>query len=197
MERRARLIHIGVMAAAATPALLLALAAVQGDLGPNPIETVTHVTGEWAIRLLLASLAVTPLRRLSGLNWLIRLRRTIGLFAFGYASAHFATWVGLDHFFYWEGITEDILERPWVTVGFLAWLLLVPLAVTSTRAWIRRLGRRWIVLHRLAYVCAGLAVLHYLWLVKADVVPPLVHGAILGVLLALRALPTRRQDASS
>ena len=123
---------------------------------------------------------------------MIRLRRTAGLIAFCYATAHFATWIGLDHFFEWEAIAEDIFERPWVTMGSLAWLSLLPLALTSTRASIRRLGKRWVTLHRLVYLAGVCAVLHYLWLVKADLVPPLIHGAILIGLFALRWVPIRR-----
>ncbi len=187
-----RWVHPVAIGAATLPALTLAVGAARDELGANPIETVTHVTGEWALRFLLLSLAVTPLRRLFGWHSLVRLRRTAGLFAFGYATAHLATWVGLDHFFQWDAIAEDVFERPWVTVGTLAWLGMLPLAATSTRASIRRLGKRWVKLHRLVYISAGCAILHYLWLVKADLVPPLTHAAILVVLLALRWVPPRR-----
>ena len=187
-----RWIHPLVVAAACAPALGLGIAALRDDLGANPIETVTHVTGEWALRLLLLCLAVTPIRRLTGWHSVIRLRRTAGLFAFAYATAHLATFVGLDHFFHWDAIAEDVLERPWVTVGSLAWLGLLPLAATSTRASIRRLGKRWILLHRLVYLSAGCAILHYLWLVKADYTAPLAYGAVLVALLALRWVPQRR-----
>lgn len=186
---RARWIHGLFLVLAPLPALSLIARAGWGDLGANPIETVTHETGEWALRMLLACLAVTPLRRLFGWHALIRLRRSAGLFAFGYASAHFATWIGLDHFFEWAAILEDIVERPWVTVGSLAWVGLLALALTSTRASIRRLGRRWSILHRLVYVSGALAILHYLWLVKADLTPPLIHGGILALLLGLRWIP--------
>ncbi len=189
---RGRALHLAFLALASIPAAALLARALWGDLGANPIETVTHVTGEWAIRLLLVSLAITPLRRHLGWHILARLRRSAGLFAFGYATAHFATWVGLDHFFDWPAIVEDIAERPWVTVGSLAWLGLLALALTSTQGAIRRLGKRWVTLHKLVYVCGALAVLHYLWLVKADLIPPLVHGAILALLVALRFVPPLR-----
>jgi sulfoxide reductase heme-binding subunit YedZ len=192
--RRMRWLHSLAIFVATLPAATLVVGALRDELGANPIETVTHVTGEWALRFLLLSLAVTPLRRLFGWHQLIRLRRTAGLFAFGYATAHLATFIGLDHFFEWEAISEDIFERPWVTVGGLAWLGMLPLAATSTRASIRRLGRRWVVLHRLVYISAACAILHYLWQVKADLLPPLVHGGVLAVLLALRWVPPRRSQ---
>ncbi len=144
------------------------------------------------LRLLLLSLAITPIRRHFGWHQIIRLRRTLGLFAFGYATLHLATFVGLDHFFAWDAIAEDVFERPWVTLGSLAWLGLLPLAATSTRASMRRLGKRWGVLHRVVYVSAGCAILHYLWLVKVDYRAPLIHGALLAALLALRFVPQRR-----
>jgi methionine sulfoxide reductase heme-binding subunit len=156
------------------------------QLGANPIETITHTTGDWALRLLLLSLAVTPLRRLTGWNRLIAYRRTLGLLAFTYAALHFSTYVVLDHFFDWQAIVADVAKRPYVTAGFSAFLCLVPLAVTSTRGWIRRLGRRWSHLHRLVYVAAALAVVHYWWLVKADVRAPFAYAAILVALLAAR-----------
>lgn len=150
---------------------------------------MTHFTGDWALRFLLLALAVTPLRRLLGWNALIRHRRTFGLLAFFYASLHFLTWVGLDHFFAWRAMVEDVVERPYVTAGFTAFVCMLPLAITSTRGWVRRLGRRWSQLHRLAYVAAAAATVHYYWLVKADVRAPLAYAAVLAVLLALRLLP--------
>ncbi|MGH7607452.1 MAG: sulfite oxidase heme-binding subunit YedZ [Gemmatimonadales bacterium] len=159
-----------------------------GDrLGANPIEEITHRTGDWTIRFLLAALAVTPLRRLTGWNRLIRFRRTIGLLAFSYASVHFLTYVGLDQGLALTYVGEDIAKRPYITVGFAAFLLLIPLAVTSTQGWIRRLGgRRWNALHRVIYVAAAGGVLHYLWLVKGDQVTPVYYAVALVLLLALR-----------
>jgi methionine sulfoxide reductase heme-binding subunit len=170
------------------PAASLAWRAVHGDLTANPIEFITLRTGFWAITLLMVTLAVSPVRRLTGLNQLVRFRRLVGLFAFFYATLHFLTYVTLDRFFDFRDIGDDILKRPYITVGFAAFLLLVPLAVTSTRGWIRRLGRNWLRLHRLVYAAAALAVLHFYWkkASKADVSEPLLFASILAVLLAVR-----------
>lgn len=158
-----------------------------GRLGANPIEEITHRTGDWTIRLLLATLAVTPLRRITGWNRLIRFRRTIGLLAFSYACVHFLTYVGLDQGFALAYVGEDIAKRPYITVGFAAFVMLIPLAVTSTQGWVRRLGgRRWNALHRLIYVAAACGVLHYLWLVKGDQWTPVYYATVLVLLLALR-----------
>ena len=168
------------------PLARLCIGAFTDGLGANPIETITHTTGDWTLRLLLLTLAVTPLRRLLGWNALIRYRRTLGLLTFFYASLHFLTYVGLDLFFDWSAIKEDVVKRPYVTAGFTAFVCMLPLAVTSTRGWIRRLGRRWSQLHRLVYVAGVAAVVHYYWLVKRDVHPPLRYAAVLGVLIAIR-----------
>jgi sulfoxide reductase heme-binding subunit YedZ len=188
--RRAALQAAALLVGAA-PLAWLAARALSDDLGANPIEEVTHATGETALRLLLASLAVTPARRLLGLRWLAPLRRTFGLLAFGYACLHFLTWLALDLGFDAPAIVEDVAERPYVTAGLFAFLCLVPLAATSTRAMARRLGRRWKTLHRLAYLAGVGAVTHFLWLVKKDLREPLVYAALLGVLLAAR-LPWSR-----
>jgi len=156
-------------------------------LGANPVETLNHRTGIWTLRLLLITLTVTPLRRLTGWNNLIRLRRMLGLYVFFYACLHFLTWLVFDHFFDVHEIVKDIIKRPYITVGFLAFVLLIPLAVTSTKTWVKRLGSRWARLHRLVYVIATGGALHFLWLVKADVREPVVYGSILAVLLAYRA----------
>jgi sulfoxide reductase heme-binding subunit YedZ len=155
-------------------------------LGPNPVEAITHFTGDWTLRLLLVTLAVTPLRRLTGQAWLVRFRRMLGLFAFFYAVLHFTTYLWLDRFFDLGTIAEDVLKRPYITVGFAAFVLMIPLAITSTQGWIRRLGRRWKVLHRAVYAIGVLGVLHYLWLVKADLLEPGIYAVILAVLLASR-----------
>ena len=168
------------------PAAQLAYQAYIGDLGVNPIEFITRFTGSWALIFLLASLSVTPLRRLTGKNEIIRFRRTLGLFAFFYASLHFATYLGLDLFFDFRAIGKDILKRPYITVGFIAFVVMVPLAITSTAAMIRRLGKRWQKLHRLVYLAAVGGVIHFYWLVKADIRRPAQYGAVLALLLGFR-----------
>lgn len=155
-------------------------------LGANPIERVLHHTGWWALVLLLVTLGITPLRRITGFNPLIKARRPAGLFAFFYATVHFGIYLGLDRVFEWGFIVEDLAERPFITVGFLAWLLLIPLAVTSTRGWIRKLGKRWTLLHRLVYVSAILGVIHFYWRVKADTRVPLLFAAVFVALMMLR-----------
>lgn len=156
------------------------------QLGANPVEEVLHCTGSWALRLLLLTLAVTPLRRLTGFGWLSRFRRPLGLFAFFYAALHLAVYLVLDRALDWGEVLADLTERPYITVGLAAFLLLVPLAVTSTRGWQRRLGHRWQLLHRGVYLIAVLGVLHFIWLVKADLLEPLIDAAILAALLAWR-----------
>lgn len=181
-----------VFVACLTPALWLVALIAFGDLGPDPVATLTHESGQWALRLLLACLAMTPLRRLTGSPQPIRFRRMLGLFAFFYACCHVLVYVLLDLRGYWPQFFEDLVQRPYITVGALALLLLIPLAVTSTRAMMRRLGRNWSRLHRLVYPAAALACLHFYWLVKADVLEPLIHAGILLVLLALRWWPKDR-----
>ncbi len=188
--RRLRL-QIGVVVCASLPLLGLIAGFLRDDLGANPIETITHVTGDWTLRFLLLCLAITPARRWLGLAVLAPLRRTLGLTAFVYACLHLLTYVGLDQFFDGSALLEDVLERRFVTAGFAAFLCLVPLAITSTRRWHRRLGRRWVSLHRLVYLTADLGGVHYVWLTKADLRAPLVHAAILAILLLAR-VPTRR-----
>lgn len=168
------------------PAIGLVSGALSDGLGANPIEKVTHRTGWWALFLLTATLAITPVRRLTGRPSLIRYRRLIGLFAFFYATLHFLTYLVLDQFFAWRYILEDIVDRPFITVGFAAWVILLALAVTSTTGWIRRLGRRWQRLHRLVYVAAIAGAVHYLWKVKADTREPLWFLGAIAVLLLLR-----------
>ena len=163
--------------------------ALHNDLTANPIEYITHATGDWTLRFLVITLAITPLRKILGLPELVRFRRMLGLFAFFYACLHFSTYIVLDKFFDMSEIWKDILKRRFITVGFAAFLLLIPLAVTSTAGWIRRLGgKRWQALHRLIYASAILAVIHYYWLVKSAVLRPLTYGAIVAVLLLFRAV---------
>jgi sulfoxide reductase heme-binding subunit YedZ len=156
------------------------------NLTANPIEYITRFTGSWALFILLASLAVTPLRKLTGWNELIKLRRMLGLFAFFYAALHFATYMVLDLFFDFAAIGKDILKRPYITVGFSALVLMIPLALTSSAAMIRRLGKRWQQLHYLVYGIAILGVVHFYWLVKADIRRPVQYGAVLALLLGYR-----------
>ena len=156
-------------------------------LGANPIETITHRTGDWTLRLLLVTLAVTPLRRLTGWNELVRLRRMLGLYTFFYALLHFVTYVWLDQGLNLGDIMEDILKRPYITLGFTGFLLLIPLALTSTNAMVRRLGgARWRKLHQLVYVAGVAGAIHYLWQVKADTRDPLIYLVVLATLLVFR-----------
>lgn len=176
-----------VFVVALIPLGLLLWDGFNANLGANPIETISHRTGDWTLRLLLVTLAVTPLRHFFGWRSLARLRRMFGLFAFFYACLHFLNYLVLDQFFSWEDIVADVAERPYITVGFTSFLLLIPLAVTSTDGMIRRLGgKRWQQLHRLVYVIGIGGVLHFLWLVKADIREPLLYGLVLAVLLVSR-----------
>ena len=183
-------VKAGVFLAALVPLGAIVAAAASGELGANPVEALLHHFGEWSLRLMLATLAITPLRRLTGWSQAVRLRRMLGLFAFFYAALHLATYVVLDRSLLVEEVIEDLTERPYIMVGFAAFVLLVPLAATSTNAMVRRLGgRHWRLLHRLAYFAAAAGVVHFWWLVKADVREPLIHAAILALLLALRLPP--------
>ncbi len=171
-----------------SPALLLVWKGFNGGLGANPIEFITHATGDWTLRFLAITLAVTPLRKLLRLPELVRFRRMLGLFAFFYVCLHLMTYLWLDKFFSWSEIVKDVVKRPFITAGFTAFVLLVPLAVTSTAGWIRRLGgKRWQLLHRLIYVSAVAGVIHYYWLVKSDITLPVFYAAIFFLLLAYRA----------
>ena len=168
------------------PLLRLIGLGVGGGLGANPIEFITRSTGTWTLVGLLVTLSVTPLRRLTGRADLIRYRRMLGLFTFFYAGLHFVTYIWLDQFFDPAAIARDIVKRPFITIGFTAFVLLIPLASTSTQAMMRRLGRRWQLLHRLIYLIAVLGIIHYLWLVTKDLTDPLIYGGILVLLLAVR-----------
>ena len=179
--------------AALTPAAILAaqvweVSRTGNDaLGADPVAEIEHRLGLWALRLLMATLAITPLRQLTGQAVLVRFRRMLGLYAFFYACLHFSAYLVLDLRGYWSQVFEEIAKRPYITVGFSAWLLLLPLALTSTTGWIRRLGRNWTRLHRLVYAAGVLAVLHFWWLVKSDIREPALYAAILAVLLGWRA----------
>ena len=185
--QRLRAVKAALFALCALPFALLFARAFSGGLGANPVEAITHETGTWALRLLLVTLAVTPLRRLTGALWLVRLRRMLGLFAFFYAALHVLTYAVLDASLDLLYVLEDVLDRRYILVGFTAFVLLVPLAATSTNAMVRRLGpARWRRLHRLVYLAVPLAVLHFLWLVKADLSEPLLYAGLLALLLFLR-----------
>ena len=169
------------------PLGLLVWRAVHADLGANPIEFITHTTGDWTLRFLIFTLAITPLRKILHLPQLIRFRRMLGLFAFFYACLHFSTWIGLDKFFNWAEMWKDVQKRRFITVGFTGFVLMIPLALTSTAGWIRRLGgKRWQMLHRAIYLSAIAGVIHYYWLVKSDTRKPLRYAFIVGILLAWR-----------
>jgi sulfoxide reductase heme-binding subunit YedZ len=169
------------------PLAALGWQALHGELTANPIEFITHATGDWTLRFLIITLCVTPFRKILSLPELIRFRRMLGLFAFFYACLHFTTYIWLDKFFDLPEMWKDIAKRKYITVGFTAFLLLVPLAVTSTAGWIRRLGgKRWQLLHRLIYFSATLGVIHYYWLVKSAVIRPLTYAAIVAILLVWR-----------
>ena len=175
-----------VFAACLLPLALIAWDTWHGMLGADPVAQLEHRSGDWALRLLLATLAVTPLRRLSGWHPAIRFRRMLGLFTFFYVSVHLTIYLVVDLGGYWSQLLTEITKRPYITVGFTAWLLLIPLALTSTRGMMRRLGRNWQRLHKLVYVIAAFGVLHFLWLVKADHREPAIYLGVLIVLLLLR-----------
>jgi methionine sulfoxide reductase heme-binding subunit len=175
-----------VFFACLVPFTQLAYNSYVGNLGANPIETITRFTGSWALILLISSLAITPLRRITRQNELIKFRRMLGLFAFFYAALHFATYMVLDLFFEFAAIGKDIFKRPYITVGFTALVLMTPLAITSSARMIRCLGKRWQQLHYLVYVIAILGVVHFYWLVKADIRRPAQYGAVLVILLGYR-----------
>jgi methionine sulfoxide reductase heme-binding subunit len=169
------------------PLARLAWLGFNDRLGANPIEFITHSTGWWTLAFVLITLGVTPLRKLTGLNWLLRLRRMLGLFAFFYASLHFITYFWLDQYFDWMAIVKDIYKRPFITLGFAAFVLLIPLAATSTNAMVKRLGaRRWLWLHRLIYVLATLGVAHFRRPVKKDVTEPVGFALVLAALFGMR-----------
>ena len=191
-------IKAAVFAACLIPFARLGLRAWQYQLGANPIEYITRATGWWTLTLLMITLAVTPARKLLSQPWLLRLRRMLGLFAFFYASLHFTTYIWLDQFFDLNDIAKDVVKRPFITVGFTAFGLLIPLAATSTNAMVKRLGaKRWQWLHRAVYAIAVLGVTHFLWLVKKDIREPLVFIAILACLLGFRLLLRWRESPGS
>jgi sulfoxide reductase heme-binding subunit YedZ len=169
------------------PLLFIIWRTVRGDLTANPVEFYQHQTGDWTLRFLVLTLCITPFRKIFNLPELIRFRRMLGLFAFFYVCLHFVTYLGPDQSFSFSGMLQDVVKRPFITVGFAAFVLLIPLALTSTAGWIRRLGgKRWQMLHRAIYMAAALGVVHYYWLVKSDIRKPVFYGALVGILLAWR-----------
>lgn len=178
---------IAVFLLCLVPLGLLVWRGLHHDLTANPIEFITHATGDWTLRFLIITLAITPLRSTLRLPQLIRFRRMLGLFAFFYAFLHFSTWIGVDKFFDWTEMWKDVVKRRFITIGFAGFVLMIPLAITSTKGWIRRLGgRRWQLLHRAIYLSAPAGVIHYYWLVKSDERKPLQYACIVGLLLAWR-----------
>ncbi len=185
-----------VWCACLLPLAWLVAAGLSDRLGANPIEYVTRATGDWTLRMLLATLTITPLRQLSGWHWLVRLRRTLGLYTFFYATLHLLTYLWLDQFFEFDSIVKDIIDRPFITIGFCAFLLMLPLAATSSNGMIRRLGGRlWQRLHRVIYAIGVLGVMHYWWLVKKDITEPVIYALVLGALFGVRIWHARRQRA--
>ena len=178
---------------ALVPFVLLLVRGWKNELGANPIETVTHITGIWTIRFLVITLAITPLRKLTGQAILIRFRRMLGLFTFFYACMHFLTYIWLDQYFDWPFIIKDITEHPYIIVGFTTFLILFSLAVTSPRFMVRKMGKNWKKLHRLIYPAAFLASFHFLWLVKSDIREPLLYFALFTILMLLR-LPSVQEN---
>ena len=189
---KSRWAKVAVFLLCLLPILLLGFAAYDRGLGANPIEYITHFTGDWTLRFLLITLAITPARRLLNQPDLIRFRRMLGLWAFFYGCLHLITWMWLDRFFDVQEMWADITKRRFITAGMVGFALMVPLALTSTKGWIRRLGKNWIRLHRLIYVSALAEVIHYWWLVKSDIRLPLMYGLIWALLLALRVLKLKR-----
>jgi methionine sulfoxide reductase heme-binding subunit len=182
-----RVVKPAVFLACLVPFAQLVYGVFLGDLGANPVETITNTTGIWTLRLLVVSVAITPARWFTKWNPLVRFRRMLGLFAFFYGTLHFMTYFVLDHSLMFDGLWEDVVKRPYITMGFTAFVLLVPLALTSTQGWIRRLGGyRWNLLHRLVYISAVLAVIHYWWKVKLDTTYPRYYAILVGGLLAVR-----------
>lgn len=186
MRNRNKILKPIVFLAALLPLALLVLDALRGNLGANPIEKITHQTGLWTLILLLVTLAITPLRRITGINWVIQYRRMLGLFAFFYGCLHLTTYVWLDQFFDFHAMLHDVYKRPFITAGFTGFLLMVPLALTSTQWSIRKLGKKWQTLHRLIYLSALAGVIHFIWLVKKDVQEPLIYAIILGTVMSIR-----------
>lgn len=209
LARAPRGFGVALVIAATVPASIIAYAIISdlfyggSHLGADPIKEGEHLLGNWTLRFLVLTLAITPLRRLTGWNWLAKHRRTLGLFAFGYACLHLLAWFLLDMQFFiseyvgWRELRDDVLKRPYITIGMLAFLLMIPLALTSTKRMIKRLGKRWTTLHRLVYASAVLGTIHFWMSVKRDIAEPLVFALIFAALLWWRVLDTRRRRAAA
>ena len=196
--RQRSAIKVIVFVLCLAPLARLAWGVWNDTLGANPIEFIIRALGDWGLRFVLVTLAVTPLRRITGWTWLMSLRRMLGLYAFFYATLHLSAYIWVDQFFDWIAIAKDIIKRPFITVGMMTFTLLVPLAITSNNAMIRRLGgKRWQILHRAIYAIGALGVLHFWWMVKLDVTQPLIYTAALAVLLGLRVFWSKRRRTSS
>jgi sulfoxide reductase heme-binding subunit YedZ len=191
-----KLIKTLVFAAALVPAASLGWRLYHADLGVNPAETLQLETGIWTLRFLVFTIAVTPLRRVTSWHRVIQYRRMLGLFAFFYAVLHLFTYLALDQLFSLQGVLADVVKRPFITAGFVALVAMVPLALTSTKGWIRRLGRRWQTLHRLVYVAAAAGAIHYLWKVKVVLGSPVYYAVVIGALLAFRIVLAVRRRGS-
>lgn len=181
-----RFLKISIFTFSLFPTFYLVYGVFTDKLGANPIEKILHESGFWALTFLMITLSVTPLRKIKGLNKIIDLRRMLGLFTFYYVTLHFLVYLGLDRLLNWDEIVKDVTKRPYITVGFSAFLMLIPLAITSTKGWIRKLGKRWQKLHRLIYVAAIFGVIHFWWLVKKDITDPLIFAVVLFGLLGIR-----------
>ena len=186
-----RAVRLAVYLACLLPLVRLASNGLSGRLGPEPIRAVELFTGTWGLTFLVITLAVTPVRRVTGWNWLAGYRRPLGLFAFAYVTLHFLTWFGVDQFFAIRYIGQDIVKRPYITVGFISFLLMIPLAITSPKSMVRRLGKRWATLHSLVYVAALGGIVHFVWSAKADLSTPTIYALVLVLLLLFRFVPRR------
>ena len=189
-------VKAALFAVALLPLVRLLVLGIADDLGANPIEFVIRSNGTWALTFLLLTLSITPLRKLTGANWLVQLRRMLGLYAFFYAALHLTAYVWLDQWFDWQAIGKDIVKHPFILAGFSSFVLLIPLAATSTNAMMKRLKKNWQKLHTLVYPIALLAVLHYFWLVKKDITQPLIYAGVLMVLLGVRVQWKLRRQAA-
>jgi len=190
-----KLLKPAVFLTALVPLLLIVLRVVQNDLGPDPAQELAKETGEWTLRFLLLTLTLTPLSQITGRAEFVRVRRMLGLYALFYATVHFLAWMSFLLAFRWFAIAEELLERPFITVGFVAFLILIALGITSPRAMVRKLGRRWKPLHRLVYVAAVLAIIHLLWILRTDISEAVVYGTVLAVLLGYRLIRHIRRTA--